>query len=53
MPIDTPTPGPITVARAMQRGLEAGPITVQSPQGDWTVASGTGLVQRATADGSP
>lgn len=54
MQIDAPAPGPITVARAMQRGLEAGPVTVQSPQGEWTVVSGTGLVQRAEADaGSP
>lgn len=50
MEIDTPTPGPITVARAMLRGLEAKPVTVQSPQGAWTVASGTGLVQRAETD---
>lgn len=45
--IETPTPGPVTVARAMLRGLDAGSITVQSPQGDWIVAAGTGLVRRA------
>lgn len=49
--IDTPTPGPVTVARAMLRGLEAGSITVQSPQGDWIVAAGTGLMRRADGGG--
>lgn len=54
MVIDTPAPGPITVARAMQRGLEAGEVTVQSPQGQYVVVSGTGLVRRADAPaGSP
>jgi hypothetical protein len=50
--IETSTPGPVTVARAMLRGLEAGSITVQSPQGDWIVAAGTGLVRRADGTGS-
>jgi hypothetical protein len=45
--IETSTPGPVTVARALLRGLDAGSITVQSPQGDWIVAAGTGLVRRA------
>jgi hypothetical protein len=36
----------MTVARAMLRGFDAGSITVQSPQGDWIVAAGTGLVRR-------
>lgn len=45
--IATPSPGPVTVARAMLRGLDAGSITVQSPQGDWIVAAGTGLMRRA------
>jgi hypothetical protein len=45
--IETPSPGPMTVARAMLRGLDAGSITVRSPQGDWSVAAGTGLVERA------
>lgn len=49
--IETPTPGPVTVARAMLRGLDAGSVTVRSPQGDWIVAAGTGLVRRA--DGAP
>lgn len=47
MRIETGTPGPMTVARAMLRGLDAGTVTVQSPQGDWVVAAGTGLVRRA------
>ena len=51
--IDTATPGPITVARVMQRGLEAKTVTVQSPQGAWSVAAGTGLVQRADAPAAP
>ena len=45
--IETPTPGPVTVARALLRGLDAGSITVRSPQGDWIVAAGTGLMRRA------
>jgi hypothetical protein len=45
--IETPTPGPVTVARALLRGLDAGSITVRSPQGDWVVAAGTGLMRRA------
>lgn len=45
--VQTPSPSPITVTRAMQRGTEAGTIAVQSPQGEWTVAAGTGLLQRA------
>jgi hypothetical protein len=44
--IETPVPGPMTVARAMLRGLDAGSITVKAPQGDWIVAAGTGLVRR-------
>jgi hypothetical protein len=47
--IATPSPGPVTVARAMLRGFDAGSITVQSPQGDWIVAAGTGLMRRAEA----
>lgn len=45
--IQTPGPGPITVARAMLRGLEAGTIEVESSQGRWTVVAGTGLVRPA------
>lgn len=47
--IETPGPGPITVARAMQRGLDAGTIEVESDQGRWTVVAGTGLVRPANA----
>jgi len=47
--IETSTPGPVTVARALLRGLDAGSITVRSPQGDWVVAAGTGLMRRADA----
>jgi hypothetical protein len=50
--IDTPTPGPLTVARAMLRGPDAGSVTVQSPQGDWSVAAGTGSFRRADGAGS-
>lgn len=45
--IETSTPGPVTVARALLRGFDAGSITVQSPQGDWIVAAGTGLMRKA------
>lgn len=48
--IETDNPGPITVARAMMRGLEAGEVEVVSAQGRWTVVSGTGLVRRASGD---
>jgi hypothetical protein len=51
--VETPTPGPLTVARAMLRGLEAGSVAVRSPQGDWVVAAGTGLVRRAETEPSP
>lgn len=52
MRIETPSPGPMTVARAMLRGLDAGSVTVQSPQGDWVVVAGTGLVRRADKPGT-
>lgn len=51
--IETPTPGPLTVARAMLRGLDAGSIAVRSPQGDWVVDAGTGLVRRADGGDPP
>lgn len=47
--VQTPSPGPITVVRAMQRGTDAGTIPVRSARGEWTVAAGTGLLQRASA----
>lgn len=47
--IETPGPGPVTVARAMLRGLEAGTIAVESAKGRWTVVAGTGLVRPAPA----
>jgi len=46
--VQTPTPGPITVARAMHRGTEAGSIAVHSQQGEWVVAAGTGLLRRVS-----
>ncbi len=52
IPIETDSPGPITVARAMMRGLEAGTIEVVSSEGRWTVVAGTGLVRRAEAGGA-
>ncbi|MEX1366852.1 MAG: hypothetical protein AB1Z98_27240 [Nannocystaceae bacterium] len=52
--IQTPTPGPLTVARVMARGLEAGPIGVQTPRGRWQLAGGTGVIQRAeSSESSP
>ncbi len=45
--IETANPGPVTVARAMLRGAEAGSVPVQSPRGTWTVSAASGLLQRA------
>lgn len=48
--VQTDNPGPLTVARAMQRGDEAGSIAVQTPKGSWTIVARTGLLARQGAD---
>ncbi len=48
--VQTPTPGPITVARVMLRGAEAGEVFVRAGDQAWTVAAATGVLSRAPGD---
>ncbi len=44
--IETPTPGPVTVVRAMLRGPNTDRCAVESPHGPWTVVTATGELRR-------